>query len=316
MGDMARHRERRGRSDQFGFSLLEVMVAMAILLVVAGSVISALLHMTKVEGTVTSQTELHTSVRNATELLTQEVGQAGRVSVPQSITLAGNVLAPTGANATATVAVSSATSLFVGEKVVVDTGGSKETVVLTAVNAGGNTITASFTQAHLPGVPVLLGGSFVSGVVPPSFPSGSTPTILKLYGDINGDGNLEYVEYTCDVGTGNFYRNVMPLTAPAKPPLDPSMILINNIQPNPGGAPCFTYQEKTVQNSPSNAVINVGITLTVQTQYQDPQTGQFRKESKALLNVAPRNVFYGWQMGNAGLTDRLQPMPPNVSALL
>jgi prepilin-type N-terminal cleavage/methylation domain-containing protein len=316
VGDMARHREQSGKPGQAGFSLLEVMVAMAILLVVAGTVISALLHMTKVEGTVTNQTELHSSVRNATELLTQEVGQAGRVSVPQSITLVGNVLAPTGASAPATVAVSSATSLFVGEKVAVDTGGSKETVALTAVNAGANTITASFTQAHAPGVPVLVGGSFVSGIVPPSFPNGSTATTLKLYGDINGDGNLEYVEYTCDVGTGNFYRNVMPLTVPVKPLLDPSMILINNIQANPGGTACFTYQEKAVQNSPTTAVINVGITLTVQTQYQDPQTGQYRKESKALLNVAPRNVFYGWQMGNAGLTDRLQPMPPTVLALL
>jgi hypothetical protein len=27
-------------------------------------------------------------------------------------------------------------------------------------------------------------------------------------------------------------------------------------------------------------------------------------------------VFYGWQMGIAGLTDRLQPMPPTVLALL
>jgi hypothetical protein len=30
----------------------------------------------------------------------------------------------------------------------------------------------------------------------------------------------------------------------------------------------------------------------------------------------PRNIFYGWQMGNAGLTDRMQPMPPSVLALL
>jgi prepilin-type N-terminal cleavage/methylation domain-containing protein len=299
-----------------GFSLLEVMAAMSILLIVSGTVVSAMLQMTKVEGSVTNQTEMHSSVRNATELLAQEVGQAGRVSVPQPITLAGNVLAPAGAAAPATVAVSSATSLFVGEKIVVDTGGNRETVTLTAVNPGANTITAAFNLAHATTVPVLVEGSFVSGIVPPSFASGSTATKLKLYGDINGDGILRYVEYTCDAGTGNFYRNVVPLTAGAKPPLDPSMILINNILPNPGGTPCFTYQEKVVQNSPINAVVNVGITLTVQTQYPDPQTHQFVKESKALLNVAPRNVFYGWQMGNAGLTDHLQPMPPSVLALL
>jgi len=299
-----------------GFSLLEVMAAMSILLIVSGTVVSAMLQMTKVEGSVTNQTEMHSSVRNATELLAQEVGQAGRVAVPQPITLAGNVLAPAGAAAPATVAVSSATSLFVGEKIVVDTGGNRETVTLTAVNPGANTITAAFNLAHATTVPVLVAGSFVSGIVPPSFASGSTATKLKLYGDINGDGILRYVEYTCDAGTGNFYRNVVPLTAGAKPPLDPSMILINNILPNPGGTPCFSYQEKVVQNSPINAVVNVGITLTVQTQYPDPQSHQFVKESKALLNVAPRNIFYGWQMGNAGLTDHMQPMPLSVLALL
>jgi len=299
-----------------GFSLLEVMAAMSILLIVSGTVVSAMLQMTKVEGSVTNQTEMHSSVRNATEFLAQEVGQAGRVAVPQPITLAGNVLAPAGAAAPATVAVSSATSLFVGEKIVVDTGGNRETVTLTAVNPGANTITAAFNLAHATTVPVLVAGSFVSGIVPPSFASGSTATKLKLYGDINGDGILRYVEYTCDAATGNFYRNVVPLTAGAKPPLDPSMILINNILPNPGGTPCFSYQEKVVQNSPINAVVNVGITLTVQTQYPDPQSHQFVKESKALLNVAPRNIFYGWQMGNAGLTDHMQPMPLSVLALL
>ena len=235
---------------QVGFSLLEVMAAMSILLIVSGTVVSAMLQMTKVEGSVTNQTEMHSSVRNATELLAQEVGQAGRVAVPQPITLAGNVLAPAGAAAPATVAVSSATSLFVGEKIVVDTGGNRETVTLTAVNPGANTITAAFNLAHATTVPVLVAGSFVSGIVPPSFASGSTATKLKLYGDINGDGILRYVEYTCDAATGNFYRNVVPLTAGAKPPLDPSMILINNILPNPGGTPCFSYQEKVVQNSP------------------------------------------------------------------
>ena len=296
--------------------MLEVMVAMSILLIVSGTVISAMIQMTKVEGSVTNQTEMHTSVRNATELLAQEVGQAGRVGVPNPIKLTAAVLAPAGAAAPATVAVTSAVSLFQGEKIVVDTGGNRETVTLTAVNPGAKTITAAFNLAHAIGVPVLVEGSFVSGIVPPSFASGSTATKLKLYGDINGDGILQYVEYTCDVGTGNFYRNVVPLTAGAKPPNDPSMILINNIQANPGGTPCFTYQEKTVKNSPINAVVNVGITLTVQTQYADPQTHKFVTESKALLNVAPRNIFYGWQMGNAGMTDRMQPMPLSVLALL
>jgi prepilin-type N-terminal cleavage/methylation domain-containing protein len=312
VGYVAQRREL-GKPGQAGFSLLEMMVSIAILLVVAGAIISGLVQMTKVEGTLTSRTQMQSSVRNATEILEQEVGQAGRVGVPQSVTLTGTVV---GAPVTATVGVSSTTSLFVGEKVVVDTDANSEVVALTGVNPGANTITATFSQGHAANAPVLVQGSFPSGIIPPSFFNGSTATTLKLYGDINGDGNLEYVEYTCDTAAGNFYRNTMPLTVGVKPPIDPSMILINNIQANPGGTPCFTYQEKAVINSPINAVVNIGITLTVQTQYRDPQTGRYQTESKALLNVAPRNVFYAWQMGNAGNTDRLQPMPPSVQALL
>ena len=43
-------------------------------------------------------------------------------------------------------------------------------------------------------------GGFATGIVPPQ-PGSSTarpPTELKLFGDINGDGNMVYVEYTCD----------------------------------------------------------------------------------------------------------------------
>jgi len=305
------------RVTQSGFSLLEMMVSIAILLIVAGAVVSGMVQMNKVEGTVTNRTQMQSAVRNATELLEQEVGQAGRVGVPpQGITLTATVPAPAGGPTAATVGVSSASYLFVGEKLAVDTGANNEVVALTAVNPAASTITAAFTLGHASGVPVLVEGSFPSGIVPPSIANGSTATKLKLYGDINGDGNLEYVEYTCDTAAGNFYRNTMPLTIGAKPALSPTMVLINNVQPNPGGTNCFTYQEKPVLGFPTNAVVNVGITLTVRTQYPDPQTGQYQTESKALLNVAPRNVFYAWQMGNAGSSDRLQPMPPSVLALL
>jgi hypothetical protein len=48
----------------------------------------------------------------------------------------------------------------------------------------------------------------------------------------------------------------------------------------------------------------------------DPITKQFQLETKALLNVSPRNVFNVWQLASAGVTDRIQPMPPTVTALL
>jgi hypothetical protein len=63
-------------------------------------------------------------------------------------------------------------------------------------------------------------------------------------------------------------------------------------------------------------VTDVAITLTVQTQLIDPVTKQFQTQTKALLNVSPRNTFNAWQMASLGISKRLQPMPPSIAALL
>src|SRR6184192_620350 len=69
------------RSDS-GFSIIELLVATAVLLIVSSIVTSALLQMTNSQKTIWNRTEMHSGIRGATELLQQEVGQAGRISVP------------------------------------------------------------------------------------------------------------------------------------------------------------------------------------------------------------------------------------------
>jgi hypothetical protein len=93
-----------------------------------------------------------------------------------------------------------------------------------------------------------------------------------------------------------------------------AQVLLSNIIANPGGTPCFTYQIQFV--GANTYVTNVAITLTVQTQVVDPVTKQFQLETKALLNVSPRNVFNVWELVSIGLVNRLQPMPPSIQALL
>ena len=296
---------------QPGFSLLELMVALAILLSVSGIVMSALMQMMLTQGTVSNRTEMHSSVRSATEVLQQEIGQAGRVSLPGPVTLSGAV-ATTGA--TAAVAVSSAAGMFIGEQLVIDAGANQETVALGNVDTAANLITAVFNNTHASGAPVTVSGAFSSGIVPTNMANGSTGTVLKLYGDINSDGNMVYVEYTCDTTGGNLYRNVMPFTAATKPAVTSAQILLSNIQANPGGTACFSYQQKTV--GANTYVVDVSVTLTVQTQNPDPQTNQYQTETKALLNVSPRNVFEGWELASGGVTNRIQPMPATVTSLL
>lgn len=298
----------RQTSEQ-GFTLIELIVSMLTLLVVSGTVTAALIQITNAELTLWNRTQMHSGVRGATELLQQEVGQAGRVALPAAATLAGGV-----APGTSAVAVSSVAGMFVGEQLTVGTGASEETVTVTAVDSGGSQVTAAFALAHAGGEPVAVRGGFSSGVVPTTATNGSTAGVLKLFGDVNGDNTMVYVEYTCDTVNGYLYRNSMAYDAGTKPALGPALVLLDNLRANPGGTPCFTYQEEVV--GASTYVIDVAITLTVQTQKVDPFTKQFELQTKALLNVAPRNIFNVWQLASAGVTNRIQPTPASVEALL
>ncbi len=112
----------------------------------------------------------------------------------------------------------------------------------------------------------------------------------------------------------------MSFTAASKPAETSSIIILPNILDNPadpgggGPAPCFKYQQQTV--GPNTYVTDVSVTLTVQTQNLDPQTHVLQQETKALLNVSPRNIFEGWQLAGGSVNNRIQPIPPTVTLLL
>src|SRR2546426_8437731 len=343
--------------EQTGFTLLETMVSLAVLLAVSAIVMGGTNQMMKTQGTVANRTEMHTSVRDATEVLEQEIGQAGKISLPtpppgtptwlmltpvfvlgtKPVTQPGVVFSP------------GLTTLFDNEQLLVDTGANQETVTITCgppaaptPGACTNTWTAGpFYNTHnnlLAGVPISAPGAFSTGIVPPApgvtpgyagytncvpvaVQCGSTGAVLKLYGDINADGNMMYVEYTCNPGPptapGFLYRNQVAFNAAAalKLPVNSSMVVLSNVLNNPptangGAVPCFTYQVVTVGTNPDFAfVTDVAVTLTVQTQLQDPPTHPFQQETKALLNVSPRNVFNAFLLARQNNTNRVQAMP-------
>lgn len=370
------------RRKQAGFTLMETMVALVVLLAVSAVVMSGMMQMMKTEGTITNRTEMHTSVRSATELLEQEIGQAGKLSLPTPP--AGTAWAMlTGVNVPAdlpvtppggvtfnvfdtTPAGAQVPVLFEGEWITVDTGLNKEAVQLTCLAGPGlcpnpsNTWSASFYYTHLPtaipgtgtfGVPISVPGAFSTGIVPPAvgvmptppagyagYPvwpvnapgQGSSGTVLKLYGDVNGDGHMVYVEYTCVPGTpanpGFLYRNQVNFwDLPVVPPLDPSMIVLTGVLANPNSpagaaVPCFTYQLQTREGvlaaqKDMTFVTDVAVTLTVQTSNPDPQVplinGQpnYQTETKALLNVSPRNVYNAYEFATLDYLNRVQPTP-------
>jgi prepilin-type N-terminal cleavage/methylation domain-containing protein len=361
-------RERALERRQQGFSLLELIVVLGILVSVSAIIMSGMFQMTMAQGTISNRSGMHSSVRSATELLQQEIGQAGRVASPTALTapialtgtgspcagLTGNYVV-CGAGTSATLGVTSSAGLFPGEVVIIGpdsvaspcppvapatTCASQENLTLTAV--GTNTISGVFQDPHASGAPVSVRGTFASGVVPLSgskilswstsvtpnasvvttlsATQASTANLLKLYGDVNGDGNMVYIEYGCNQGTtnapGTLTRRVVPYNTASAKSTFPAQVLLSNILANPGGTPCFAYQSTVVRND--TYVIDVAVTLTVQTQNKDPQTGLYQTETKALLNVSPRNVFEGWQMASlpGGIQTRIQPMPQSVVTLL
>ena len=292
-----------------GFTLVEVMITTLILLTVSGVVINGVLNMTQVNATVTNRSAMFAGVRNATALLQQEVGQAGRISLPAPVKVAVNAAA--GAT---TLTVDKPEDMFVGEYLVVGTGNTQETNAITQIAGQVLTFGTAFQNVHLQNEPVSVQGAFWAGVVPSHnadgtvFDDGSSDTVLKIFGDINGSGKMVYVEYTCDLNENVLYRNQMDFDAAVKSEPGVEEILVENVQANPDDAPCFTYQEETIANNVF--VIGVAITLTVRSEEKDPITKKYQQESKALLNVSPRNVFNAWQMYSLLVENRVQPTPP------
>ncbi len=293
-----------------GFSLPELLVSLLVLSVIIGTVTQLSMTMSNGQRTMWNRTQMHSAVRGAIALLQQEVGQAGLVALPAPVTLSTAVVA-LGAQ---TVTVSSAAGIFVGEKLVIGTGLPLETVVVTALNTTTNQVTATFTKTHVAGEAVTVLGGFAQGIIPPSMTNGSSATVLKLFGDVNDDGQMVYVEYTCSSVTGRLSRNMMPWNATSKPALTTEHILLSNVVANPGGSPCFSYQTEIVM--PNTYVIAIAVTLSVRTQDIDPVTREFQVETKTLLNVSPRNVFNTWQLASMQETNRIQPIPASVLVLI
>jgi Tfp pilus assembly protein PilW len=235
------------------------------------------------------------ALRGAAELMTQEIGQAGYLGFASSQLTSAILIV--GSQPAVLSSSASTPYIFTGEKLLVDAGPSEELV--TVVAASGTTVTANFAKTHAAGAPINALGAFPTGVL--STTNGST---LDLYGDINSDGTLQYVEYKCDTTAGTLTRSMTPATLLTMNAAD---IVLDHLVANPGGAPCFQFQTQT--NSGTTYVTSVFVTLTVQTAAKDPTTGVYQS-LKYSFEAAPRNVLAALALAQVKDTDRLQPTPP------
>jgi len=278
-----------------------MMISLVVLLVVTAAAFYALRYYQQSYGSTRLRAVMHEGVRGVVELMTQEVGQAGLLNLaPRRTTAAVNVsLTPQ------SVRLTSIDGIFVGESLIVDLGSNEETVTVTAVDPSTSAVSAVFKVAHAANSMVRGTGVFPQGVL-----SSSTASELRLFGDINNDGTVVYLKYTCDVNAGTLTRSVTTLT-PTVTTANAPEVLLDNVVPNPNSTPCFQYSSD-VTAGPFTFRTQVGITLSVRTSEVDPQTGQYVIMTKTFLNLSPRNVLNGLAMARAGLTARLHNTPPNL----
>ena len=79
----------RGTSKaEAGFTLIELLISMLVMMIISGVVVSSTMDLSKLGSSMTNRSDMHSGVRNATALLQQEVGQAGRISLPGPTSLA------------------------------------------------------------------------------------------------------------------------------------------------------------------------------------------------------------------------------------
>ena len=284
-----------------GFSLVELIVSFTILFFVAGIALTALVASQRIYTSQQSQVDMHAGLRGAFELLTQEIGQAGAINFTPT-TLAHDIH---GGSSVQDAPMSSTSNIFVGEKLIVDTGSSQETVSVTSVDA--TKIRAIFSNDHLNGAVVA-----ARGVLPQGILSSSTATSLQIVGDVNADGTLAYVQYDCDTAAGTLTRSATTI-APGVTSRNTAQTLLTNLVANPGGNPCFQYAT-SVSASGFTFIPSVAVSLTVQTSQRDSQTGQFVTMTKSFSNLSSRNILAGLAMAQASpaVTNRLQPAPAGL----
>jgi len=278
--------------DQKGFSLIEVMASMLVLLLLMSAVFTILgKYQTRYRGE-QQGADMHQGLRSTMELLGQEIGQAGYLGFTRRL-LTANVAAGTNPASVATT-----DGFYAGQILLVDAGANEEQVTVTVV--GTNTFTALFVRAHLNGAPVTALGTFREGIL-----LTSTATRLQLFGDVNGDGILAVVDY--NLNGGILSRSVRPVTGATQ-----NSELLRDVQTNPGNTPVFQYRPTT--SGGVNYITEVWVTLSTRSAALDPETRTFRTMTSSAI-YSPRSVIAAINLANSGSTARVFATPGTITTL-
>jgi Tfp pilus assembly protein PilW len=296
---MKRRIQARGED---GFTLMEMLVSLAILVPLIGAVVGLFAGAATQHSTEQNSIETNMDARGALELMTTEIAQAGSHG-DRGTTATGAIVASTNAQ---NVSVGSSSGIRVGDFVDVDTGAANEIVQVTDVQAGS--ISGIFRIGHAANTPIrLFALPYKEGVIPwaaiaPN--SSATATRLSLLGDMNSDGTVYYVEYDYDVANAQITRSMTPIT---QANLNPALSLVRNVVAN--------SVQFTLYTDDQSIVTSVNVDFTVRTTVtRAPQTQATRLSSRVLIPSAAAASVLQTELQTYGGVDRFPPTPAQVTS--
>ncbi|MBI4854391.1 MAG: prepilin-type N-terminal cleavage/methylation domain-containing protein [Acidobacteria bacterium] len=287
-----------------GFSLIELLITLGILLIVSAVIISAFTSSLRSLRRETSLSRRDLDIKRALELMTLEIGQAGAspdilnpLIANPGVTTLQNATNTTTANYPATINNISLTNstigssglsvrgLYPGRQIIFGlpegTSNSQALQVVTlpttctnpcaisVTNSGKSINHPSGTTITSPALPLMFGvlnpPPFASGTsLPLVDPPVKTVNRIGFIGDILSNGRLQYIEYTYDMATRRIYRSLTPLD-----PNDPDNIALNPNAPNKAPATVLLDDvlpgtNFTINYYSTSVPIPVSITLNIQ----------------------------------------------------
>jgi prepilin-type N-terminal cleavage/methylation domain-containing protein len=288
-----------------GFSLIEMMICLVILVPIMGAAVGFFSVGVNQHNTEQSSIELNQEARSGLEMMTMELAQAGSHDAPGDLSTT-TVTTTINASATSqTISVASSAGFTVGDYVTVDNGASQESVQLTAVGSG--TITGVFRTGHTGSVPVrLFALPYMRGVIPPAGlaqNSSANVTTIRFFGDINGNGSLNYVEYAYDANNAQITRTMTPITQTS---MNTAVPIITKIKPNSVQFTLYTDDQAAV----TSATIRMIVQDTILTGNKQQET---ELSSRVTIPSAVAASALFAQNQTFGGVNRLPPVPTRVA---
>jgi Tfp pilus assembly protein PilV len=303
-----------------GFSLLEALISLAILMIITATALGGMSRYQRNYHSSELQRTLHQQMRGALEQMAQEIGQAGMtasgIATNADTTVVNKITEVVDSQ---TFKLTNTTGIFKGQTIVIDYNGTKdENVKVATVNRTTNVITVSnMAYPHQVNDPVYVQGIYPTGVLPPNVTGKnySDSTKLKVYGDINADGTMDFVIYSCpsnasDTNPGKFERYTYDMADGACVSskwtgTTRKTVLLDNVtscqfsySPVSGYATVTDPKtSSTIQDGTSGDlrfVLGVGVTITARSALRDPATGDYFRLTKSYLNIQPRNIVSGY----------------------